>query len=129
MRYARRFVRKYTRLVLHAVEERHVGRCAPAREEAPQGDGVDDRAREQVRARLRALVQHGDRHLAEPLGEGRRLLDELAQPDRAREPGRAGADDEHSDLDPLVGWIGRLGDRLGRRNRRSVVGRLDHGRL
>ncbi len=38
------------------------------------------------------------------------LLDQLAEPDRAGEAGRPGADDEDADLDPLVRRIRRLRD-------------------
>ena len=97
----------------------------PVAEEPPQRARVDDGAGEQVRARALALLDHGDRHVAEPLGRLGRLLEQLAEPDRAGEPGRPGADDQDADLDPLVGRIGRRGDRLRRRERRRVVGRAD----
>ncbi len=76
-----------------------------------------------MRAGLLALLDDGDRHLAEPLGDLGMLLEQLAETDRAREPGRPGADDEHADLDPLVDGIGRLADELARAERRRVVGR------
>ena len=53
-----------------------------------------------MRAGLLALLEHRDRHVAEPLGELRRVLEQLAEPDRAGEPGRPGADDQDADLDP-----------------------------
>ena len=65
-----------------------------------------------MRAGLLALLEHRDRHVAEPLGELGRLLEELAEPDRAGEPGGPGADDQDPDLDPLVGRIGRRRDEL-----------------
>ena len=54
-----------------------------------------------------------------------RLFEQLAEPDRAGEPGRPGADDEDADLDPLRHRIGGRGDHLGRRERRRVVRRAD----
>ena len=51
------------------------------------------------------------------------LLEQLAEADRAREPGGPGADDQHADLDALVGRVGRLADELAARERRRVVGR------
>src|SRR5439155_21840811 len=57
------------------------------------------------------------------------LLEQLAEPDRAREAGRAGADDEDADLDALVRRIARRCDRLGGRERRRVVARPDPRRL
>ena len=113
-------------LGVDAREERHVVRRPPPREQPPQRDRVDDRAREQVRAGPRALVEHRDRHLAEPLGEPRRLLEQLAEADRAREARRPGADDEDADVDPLLGRSGGLGDRVRRAQRRRVVGRPRH---
>ena len=56
-----------------------------------------------MRAGRLALLEHGDRHVAEPLGDVRVLLEQLPEPDRAGEPGGPGADDQHADLDPLVG--------------------------
>ena len=60
-------------------------------------------------------------HLAETLGHGRVLLEQLAEPDRARETGRAAADDQDADLDPLVGRVGRRRDDLFARERRRIV--------
>ena len=79
-----------------------------------------------MRARLLALLQDGERHVAELLREVGMLLEQLAEADRAREPGRPGADDEHADLDALVGRIGRLGDELAGVERRREVGRARH---
>ena len=62
------------------------------------------------------LLDDGDGYLTEPLGRLGRLLEQLSQPDRAREPGRPGADDQDADLDPLGRRIGRRGDHLGREN-------------
>ena len=66
------------------------------------GAGPHDRAREQVRAGRLALLGHGDRHLAELLGERRVLGQELPQAHGGREAGRAGADDQDAHVDPLV---------------------------
>ena len=49
-----------------------------------------------------ALLEHGHRNLAEPLGSLGRLLEQLAEADRARKPGRARADDQDADIDPLL---------------------------
>ena len=80
-------------------------------EELAQRARVDDRAREQVRARLPALLEHRDRHLAEPLRQLRRTLRAAARggsrrrarpgpaptirtPTSIRSSGSAGRDDE-----------------------------------
>ena len=81
-----------------------------------------------MRAGLLALVDERDRHLAEPLGRRRVLLEQLAEPDRAREPRRAAADDQDADLDALVGRVGRRGDHLGARERRRIVRGANLGR-
>ena len=90
-------------------------------EQPAQRPRVDDRAREEMRAGLLALLEHGDRHLAKPLGHLRVLLEQLAEADRAGEAGRARADDEDADLDPLVRRVGRLGDVVARGERRREV--------
>src|SRR4029453_16634652 len=69
--------------------------------EPPQAARVEDRAREQVRARLLAFLDHRHRHFAEALRGLRALLEELSQPERAGEPGRPGADDQDPDLDRI----------------------------
>ena len=75
-----------------------------------------------MRADGAALVHERDRHLAEPLGDRRVVLQQLRQPDRAGQPGRAAADDRDADLELLVGRrLGRADD-LGRRERRRVRG-------
>src|SRR3954468_5506716 len=79
-----------------------------------------------MRAGLLALLEHRDRHLAEPLRQLRLLFDQLAQPNRTGKAGRAGTDDENADLDPLVLRIGRLGDVIARRERRRKVTRAAH---
>ena len=78
-----------------------------------------------MRAGLLALLHERDRHVAEPLGHVGMLLEQLAEPDRAGETGRAAADDQDADLDPLVHRIGRLADELARAERRRVVGRAN----
>ena len=112
------------RLVLDPSEERHLRRAHAPLEERAQRARVDDRAREQVRAGLLALLQHRDRHVAEPLGELRRLFQQLPEPDRAGEPRRPRAHDQDADLDPLVLGVARRGHELARVERRRVVGGL-----
>ena len=80
-----------------------------------------------MRAGLLALVDERDRDLAEPLRRRRILLEQLAEPDRAREAGRAAADDQDADLDALVGRVGRRSDDLGARERRRIVRGADLG--
>ena len=75
-----------------------------------------------MRAGLLALLHERDRHVAEPLRHVGVLLEQLAEPDRAGETGRAAADDQDADLDPLVHGIGRLADELARAERRRKVG-------
>ena len=60
-----------------------------------------------MRAGLLALVDEGDRNLAEPLGRRRILLEQLTEADRAGETRGAATDDQDADVDPLVGRIGR----------------------
>src|SRR6266513_3465927 len=74
-----------------------------------------------MRAGLLALLEHGDRHLTKPLGHLRVLLEQLAEANRASQAGRARADDEDADLDPLVRRVGRLGDVVARGERRREV--------
>ena len=76
-----------------------------------------------MRAGLLALLDERERHVAEPLGDVGVLLEQLAEADRAREPGGPGADDQHADLDALVGRVGRLGDELARA--RTAAGSRD----
>ena len=93
----------------------------PALEQAPNGARVHDRAGEQVRAGLLALVDECDRNLAEALGRRRIVLEQLAEANGAGEPRRAAADDEHADVDPLVRRVGRRRDHLVARERRRIV--------
>ena len=59
-----------------------------------------------------ALVEDGDRDLAELLGELGLVLEQLHDPDRAGEPGGPAADDRDADLDPLVLGVGDRPDEL-----------------
>ena len=102
--------------------ERHVRGPLLTAEQAPEAARVDDRSGERVRARLLALLEHGHRDLAQPLRKPGRLLDQLAEPDRAGEPRGARADDQDPDLDPLVRWIRRLVDELARVELRRIFG-------
>src|SRR2546421_436500 len=62
------------RLLLDRAVEGKLVEPLAVREEPLQRARVDDRAREEVRARLPALLDHGDRHLAEALGNRRCVL-------------------------------------------------------
>ncbi len=95
-------------------------------QEPSQGARIDHGPGEKMRAGLLPLLEHGDRHVAESLGDVGVLLEQLPQPDRAGEPGRPGADDQDADLDALVRGIRRLGDELRRRERRREVARPAH---
>ena len=90
-------------------------------EEPAQRARIDDCAGQQVRAGLLSLLDDRDRHLAESFGDVGMLLEQLTEPDRARQTRRAGADDQHADVDALVCRIRRLGDELGSAERRRVV--------
>src|SRR4051794_23897978 len=105
--------------------ERQLVHSLSALEETLQAARVDDRAREDVRPRRLALLEHGHRHVAEPLRLLGILLQQLTEANRAGEPGRPGADDQEPDLDPLVQRIGRRLNRLRRRKRRRKVGGPD----
>src|SRR3954447_18065090 len=84
------------------------------------------RARQQVRAGGLALLDEGDGHLTELLGEGLVLGEQLHQPDRAREARGPADHDDHAKLDPLVLGIGRRADVLLRGvDGRRVVDRCD----
>ena len=69
-----------------------------------------------------ALLDHGDRDVAEPLAQVGPLLEQLTGADRRRETGGARADDQDPDVDPLVRRGARLGHELGRVERRRVGG-------
>ena len=82
------------------------------REQLAHRRRVHHRARQQVRARALALLDERHRHLAERLHQRLVLGEQLRQPDRAGEAGRAAADDHDADLDALVLGIGRRADEL-----------------
>ena len=111
-----------------AVGRDAVQQLGTALEEPPCRPRVHDRAREQVRAGLLPLVDERDGHFAEALCGRGIVLEQLAEADRAGEAGRAAADDQDADLDPLVGRVGRRRDDLGARERRWVVGGADLAR-
>ena len=115
-------------LARHLAVRREVGRLEPPAEELAQRRRVHHRAGEEMRARLLALLEHCDRHVAEPLAHVRVLLEQLAEPDRAREPARPRADDRDADLDPLVARIRRRADRVAGAERRREVDRPGHER-
>ncbi len=78
---------------------------APVGQQRVEADRVEDRAGEDVGADLGALFEHDDRAVGV----------ELLQPDRRRQPGRAGADDDHVvlhrfALDENVVWLGHGGN-------------------
>jgi hypothetical protein len=79
---------------------------APAGQQAVERDRIDHRAGQDVGAHLGALLDHHHRAV------GRELL----EPDRRRQPGRAGSHDHHVDIHRLAG--GQFGH-----------GRLHCGRL
>ena len=106
-------------LVLDRAVARHLLERG-AREQLEQRRRLHDGARELMRADRPALVDERDRHLAERLRDGRVVLEQLRQPDRAGQPGRPAADDRDADLELLVGRRLGRGDDLGRRERRGV---------
>src|SRR4029077_16614148 len=65
---------------------------APVGNEGIEADRIDHRAGEDMRADLRALLQHDDGELIASLGG------KLLQPDRRGEPGRSGADNNAVEL-------------------------------
>ena len=69
-----------------------------------------------------ALVDDGDRRLTERLGRLRVVGQELSEPDRARDAGRAAADEEHADVDALVLAGLRRRDEFTHPDRRGIVG-------
>ena len=98
-------------------------------EEAAQAARVHDRAGEEMRARLLALLEQRDGNLAEALRRLRVGFEQLPEANRAREPRRARADDEDADLDPLVGRVGRRRDEVRGVERRREVARAAHPTL
>ena len=95
-------------------------------EETAERARIDDCAGKEMRAGLFPLVEDGNGNLAEPFPDLRRVLEQLAETDRTREPGRARADDEDTDLDALVGRVARRSDVVRRPKRRWNVRRLRH---
>ncbi len=109
--------------------ERHLVDPFAPFEQAAQRTRVDDRAREEMRADLLALLQHGHRNLAESLPDLRRILQQLAETNRTREPSRTGADDQHADLDALVLRVARRDDVIRGTKRRRKICRPGHEAL
>ena len=90
---------------LHFDLERPVGVLAPAGHETVEADRIDGRARENVRADLRALFHDDDAG----------LWRDLLEPDGCGEPGRAGAHDDDVVVHAFAfGQIGCVGH--GRRH-------------
>src|SRR5215203_1089620 len=112
------------RLVLDDAEERKLFEPLAFPEEPLEPARVDHRSGEEMRARLLPFLEHGDRDVAEPVGELGLLLEQLPEADGARKSGGAGAYDQHSDLDLLVRRIGRCRDVAHRVERRWMVGGL-----
>ena len=81
-----------------ARQRRHV----LTRQQVAQRRRIHHSARQQVRSRHPSLVKHRDRRLAQPLGRRRVLRQQLSQPDRAGQPGRACPDEDHAHVDALV---------------------------
>src|SRR2546421_208621 len=99
-------------LVVHGAVRRQILNAVA---ELPERARVYDGAREKMGARLLALLEQRDRDVAEPLRHAGMLLEQLTEADRARQPGRSSADDEDTDLDALVGGIGRRAPELAGR--------------
>ena len=73
-------------LPVHRPVVRDVLHVQAVLEQPAQRTRVHDRAGEKVRARLLPFLDHGDRDVAEPLGDLGVRLEQLSQPDRAGEP-------------------------------------------
>src|SRR5579871_3711452 len=95
-------------------------------EKVPQRPRDEHGARQQVRPGLTAFVEDGERRLAQRLCEVGAAVEQLAQPDGARQSCRAAANDEHADLDPIVGGARRRGNERVRVERRREVRRARH---
>ena len=79
-----------------------------------------------MRAADLALLDDGDRHLAEALDQLGLVLQQLHEADRAGQPGRAAADDRHADVDALVLVVERaLDELLARVDGRRELARSD----
>src|SRR4029078_11164608 len=85
---------------------RKVGGSQAPLEELAQRRRIDDRAGEEMRARLLPLLEHGDGDVAEALADLGVLLEQLAETDRAGETPWAGPDDEDAHVDALLGPLG-----------------------
>ena len=107
---------------------RHLLDGHPAGEELPYRARIHDSAGEQMRPGLFPLLEHRHGDVAEAVANVRALLEQLPQPDRAREAAGATSDDQDPHVDPLVRRVGRRGDRLGVSERGRVVGRADAAR-
>src|SRR5207249_2525923 len=83
---------------------------AASLEETAERARIDNCSGQEMRAGLFPLVEDGDGNLAEPFPDLGRVLEQLAETDRTREPSRARADDEDTDLDALVGRVARRRD-------------------
>jgi hypothetical protein len=112
---------KVDRLVADLAQERQLVDPSATTEEAVETARVDDGAREQMGSGLLALVEHRDRNLPQTARSLRILLEQLAEPDRAGEPSRPRAHDEHADLDRV--GVGRDAQRLPHAPRRRIPGR------
>src|SRR5829696_3036940 len=106
-------------LAVDRTVERHLLDADPLAEEPAKRARVDDGAGQRVGAHALALLEHGHRNLAEPLRGLGRILEQLAEADRACKAGRACADDQDADIDPLLRRV---------RGRRDVVARVEGGR-
>src|SRR4051812_30753288 len=78
-----------------------------------------------MRAGRLALLEHRDRHLAEPLRRRRVLFHQLPEPDRGRKSRGPGTDDQKADFDALVDRVGRRRDRFRRRPRGRIIARAN----
>ena len=113
-------------LVLDRAVERHLVDALASLEEAAQRTRIDDRAGKEMRANLLALLQDGHGNLAEPFAELRSILQQLTEPNRTREPGRSGADDQDAYFDAFFRRIARRRDVVRRTKRRREIGGLRH---
>ena len=113
-------------LVLDRSVERHLVDALASFEEATERARIDDGAREKMRARLLAFLQHRNRNLAQPIADLRGVLQQLAETDGASEPRRPRADDQDADLDPLVRRVARRSDVVRSSKRGRKVRGLCH---
>ena len=103
-------------------------RCRQAAaEELSQSARIDDGAREEMRAGLLPLLEHGDGNVTQAFSDVGVLLEQLAEADRTREPSRPPADDDHADLDALLRRVAGSLDRVGCAERGWKVARPGHG--